>query len=577
MDQLKEFLRQAAKHRFWIAIGVASLLPLIAIFVGVGGMIEQEATESAKIKGADEGAKKYISKTIENKQWKDVVEERTEIVAKDVSRSHEKLYNRQAPLLTWPEAVAENFKAWGPKHPAGIDPAKIDDIVLTYTQKYPDYVDAVYASFNPFDPETGVGVVAAPSVPTLLLPEVFREDKLPTLNEVWMAQRRLWIQGTMLDVIAKVNAKAKTWDQAPVKQILWMEIATEAALDQRTAAAGDQLEDAPEILAPGQTAASATEKPAAVAGLGLGAGAASSSAGMKFVKSSNPDQYYVVPVAMGLYVEQDKLPDLLVAFRNSPMSIVIKDFKWTIPAKPIIKPRKGLTATVFDNASGGAARSRGGLQGGEQGLDMGGGQEMSLENMNSASSAYNKAAMGSRGMGQGFGSKGNAKSKARETSTDIKSDTLKKLQEKRKGTGKANEKTDEDEDEPTSSNPYFNVVQVTIRGQARFYQAPPKSAEPAKAESPQGDAPTETSKAEDEKAKAEQAKAVPKAEDDTAKDAPNAGEEKAKAEPANDAPKAAVDPAMDAPKSDASKAEDEKAKAEPAKAAPKAADDKPKG
>ena len=34
MDQLKEFLRQCIKYRFWISLGVAALFAIIAYFLG---------------------------------------------------------------------------------------------------------------------------------------------------------------------------------------------------------------------------------------------------------------------------------------------------------------------------------------------------------------------------------------------------------------------------------------------------------------------------------------------------------------------------------------------------------------
>ena len=47
---------------------------------------------------------------------------------------------------------------------------------------YPEYVDMVYKTFNPFDYETGKGIVAAPPKEELLRPAQFiaRSAKLPT-------------------------------------------------------------------------------------------------------------------------------------------------------------------------------------------------------------------------------------------------------------------------------------------------------------------------------------------------------------------------------------------------------------
>ena len=70
----------------------------------------------------------------------------------------------------------------------------------------------------------------------LLRPVKFLENKRPSLGDVWAAQRKLWIERTMLDVIAKVNAKAKAkdWDSAAIKQIVMLEVANALALDQKS-------------------------------------------------------------------------------------------------------------------------------------------------------------------------------------------------------------------------------------------------------------------------------------------------------------------------------------------------------
>ena len=70
----------------------------------------------------------------------------------------------------------------------------------------------------------------------LLRPAGFNMGKPPSYGKVWAAQQRLWIQGVVLDVINRVNADAKDWDSAPLKQITGLEVANPKAQDQRSAA-----------------------------------------------------------------------------------------------------------------------------------------------------------------------------------------------------------------------------------------------------------------------------------------------------------------------------------------------------
>ena len=224
---------------------------------------------------------------------------------------------------------------------------------------------------------------------------------------------------------------------------------------------------------------------------GLGGAAAKDTPGpVQFVKSNNPDQYFVVPVALTVYVEQDRIPDLLVELRNSPMSIRVLDFEMITPLVPVKKPRKGADESAFAGAmlSGrGRSAMSGGLMGDETmmpagGGGGGGGPQMTMANMNGASDAYSAAmkAGGNRSAMQQAAGKGKAKAKARAGGEDVKAESIANLRKNRKGSdkGKDQEKADDEDAESSISNPYFNVVEVKIRGQARFYLPPPKSATP---------------------------------------------------------------------------------------------------
>ena len=84
---------------------------------------------------------------------------------------------------------------------------------------------------------------------------VFDPTKLPELGKIWAGQERLWIQRTVLEVVAQVNKKAKDWDSAIIKQINLLEVGNQVAQDQRSIAKGEQLEEAEAIKAPGSEAA----------------------------------------------------------------------------------------------------------------------------------------------------------------------------------------------------------------------------------------------------------------------------------------------------------------------------------
>jgi hypothetical protein len=518
MDQLKEFLRQAIKYRFWIAVGISALLPMIAYFVG-SSKIQAEATrQAADVKSANE------SGNVPNGQYKPIVTSKTEVLTSDVNAAWRKLYARQAPLLTWPEEpaeIAQSFAEWGRRWPEGVDPTAVQLIIQKYALAYPDYVTKVYQKLRPWDPVEGTGVVLAPPKEVLLQPYQFDEANLPTdLGKIWGAQEKLWVQAALLEVIDKVNKSAKDWDTAVIKQVLDIQVANPLALDQVAMANGETLREPDSFVRPGSEAPASTDASAATAtgssgsgysapasgkggmamamGYGSGGmGGATSTPDVSYLSSSN-EQYSVVPVSMEVCIDQNSINDLLVELANSPMAIQVIDYEQSRPPARLVKPVKGAD-----------------LPGGMGGM---GGM------FNSSSSYGGRGRMGAGEMGYGspggYMSGGGAAKRSSGTSLRDK-DRAKEREEKEK-------KKAENKVEVKIHDPYYNFVLVRIYGQARFYHLPP------------ADQPAEPSAA------------------DTANEAPKADEAKTDAEPKADA-------AKEQPKADAPKGEGD---AEPGKATP---------
>ena len=272
MDKIKDFLRLLIGYRFWIVVVIAALLPALAYFLGSGEVKAKAAQGTELIKKSNTDVQQYASGVVANRQYKELVAEKHEQLAKDVMETWKKLYERQAPLLKWPATVAQQFQTWGRKwpDPEQADPSVVQTAIIDYVQEYPKAVTEVYNSFDPYDPMTGKGNVVAPPEQELLRPAKFTIDNPPSLGQVWDAQERLWIQSTMLDVIADVNKDAKDWDSAIVKQINLLEVGNYEAQDQRSMARGDTLEEAPEPVAPGAEEAAVEEEPADMAMPGMG-------------------------------------------------------------------------------------------------------------------------------------------------------------------------------------------------------------------------------------------------------------------------------------------------------------------
>lgn len=573
MDQVKEILRQAIKHRFWIVVGISALLPMIGYALGSGPIKDKTKKETEKIKGAEKGVQAYRSGQIPNDQYKPLVDEKKDLLSKDVNASWKKLYQRQEPFLTWPENVKDKFQAWGREWPKDVDPSVVHQTIFDYVLAYRKYVEGVYKTCRPFDPIEGTGVVSAPPEEALLRPAPFTIETPPgppTLGKVWAAQERLWIQRTLLQVVDDVNAKAKDWDSAIIKQIDALEVGNMVAQDQVSIGEGETLEEAPELDAPGAEGEEApAEEESSEGGMmggpmpgmmrgGFGGGIGQNAEQVFYLKpKSETSQFKILPFQLSVLIDQDHIQDLFVAFENSPMGIQAAEMELSKPLTRVVKPEKGLTQDY-----------------------MGGFMGMGGMGMNSMMHRQMMGQMGRRGMGQmtGFGGpmmsrqmmdmyaggagRGGMMAAASKSGVDTRNEN------------RAEKKKAELEQVTKSvvqsmNDPYFYIVKLTVYGQARFYNPPPADApaEPSQSEeAPAADGETAAPKAEPAKAEGEAAEA-PKAEGATPEakaEAPKADADAAKAPEA----KTETTPKAEAPeaKAEAPRAEAPEAKAEAPKA-----------
>lgn len=550
------------------------------LFPGASPVQAKADKETATIKQANDGVKPYTQPGIPNGQYKPIVDEKTEVLKKDVNSAWKQLYERQSPLLTWPKDVEQRFREWGRKWPENVAPSAVELAKVDYILAYPAYVDQVYRTFHPFDYETGTGIVAAPPKESLLQVSVFDQTKLPELGHIWAAQEKLWIQRTVLEVVAQVNKKAKDWDSAIIRQINLLEVGNPVAQDQRSMAKGQELEESEAIKAPG-AAEDEAEPAAGPAGgggggmqdamknfmargggmggpMGMGSVGAAATAPntIYYVKpESDKGQYKILPVMLSVLIDQDHVQDLLVEMENSPMAIQVMDFELQRPSSRVVKPEKGEVTNFAgfggDSMMGGMMRGRMGAMGTMAGY--GGMMNAMMRNMQGRGGMMGGdmgASMAMRNM-MGMGGMGAAGAAPARKGVDKRS---KNRSEERKEERKAVEAAKG----PSLFDPYYDIVEVKVYGQARFYNPPPTDAEIVTEPSPGETAAKAAESAEPAAAgttKAEPAKA----------DATPKADASPKTEPAN------AEPAKTEPgKAEPGKAEPgktEPGKAEPAKGA----------
>ena len=520
MDQVKEFLRQVVKYRFWISIAVATLFAGGAYVLGSGPIQKNTEDTTAKINSAAKDVQNYTSSSVPTADFEPVVAQKTEVLTKDVDVAWKELYERQAPLLTWPESVASRFQKWGRKWPEEADASGVQLAIIDYVYAYPAYVKTVFETFKPFNYETGEGIVASAPSEMLLRPTTFDLNKrAPKLNEVWSSQERLWVQRTVLEVVNNVNRNATDWESAYLKEIKALEVGNIIAQDQKSLAKGDVLEAADPIVAPDEpeedaegggdmgSGSGGSMMMSAMMGSAMGSGSGgmlgSGMGGMGgvqvsqdvlFLKPEGTTQYKILPIMITVLIDQDHVQDLLVELENSPMTIEVKEPEIRRPQSRVIKPEKGVPPMGFGGGMmgmmGGGMMGRDMMMGGGA-MGYGGMNSMMMNNMMMPGMMGGRGGMDMmNGMMGGMGGMGAAAQKKGEDKRSF--DRAKSREEELKKietiTGKS------------LFDPYFNIVELTVYGQARFYNEPPppEAAEPTSpgdAEAAPGDQPAEAAAA----------------------------------------------------------------------------------
>jgi hypothetical protein len=261
-----------------------------------------------------------------------------------------------------------------------------------------------------------------------------------------------------------------------------MNVGSMIAQDQRSIAAGEAPEEAPPVDAPGAESAADAFDPAADSGFGMRNPMMMMGMGMMGGMGGRPDvvyyihtdstQYTILPFKLTVLVDQNRIQDYLVALENSPMAIQVKDFEMQKPTQPVKKPEKG---TNFGAMGFGYGDSMMGMMGMGR---MGGGRYVPFggqQRFGSMMDIEDRMGMGmmmpgGRGMMMpgGYGRGGRAGGR------DVRGMNP---AEKRKAEEEAMKKALENP--PPLHDQYFNIVQVTVYGQARFYNAPPPDEAPA--------------------------------------------------------------------------------------------------
>ena len=328
---MKDIIAKIIAYRFWIIVPAAALLPLVGWAMSVTPLQNKTRQEQTAADSAFRNVDTFLKAPKRpNKEWIETAQAKRAIVKQAVDSTWLALYERQKPLMTWPEDVRKEMTGieFGQPIPA--------QVLQQYRQSYGLQWDELYRLADPYDPndpELSKGKLIFDPRTTIK----FEDWSLgsPPFPAAWRAQEDVWIQRAILTVIRDTNSRALNHLSAPVQQIYNMGIAENV---------GQRPESDPPPARGVQKAPAAAQPPGAKPAQDPMA-ALSQVPENRYVKVT--PQYKVVPIYLQLLVEQQSIPELLVKFANSKIPIETKQVSMSVPttqaagqpANPAARPK----------------------------------------------------------------------------------------------------------------------------------------------------------------------------------------------------------------------------------------------
>ena len=313
---MKDIIAKIVAYRFWIIVPAAALLPLVGWAMSVTPLQNKTRQEQTAADSAFRNVDTFLKAPKRpNKEWIETAQAKRAIVKQAVDSTWLALYERQKPLMTWPEDVRKEMTGieFGQPIPS--------QVLQQYRQSYISQSQfyELYRLADPYDPnvsELSKGKVIFGPQATIKYEDWTQVS--PPVPAAWRAQEDVWIQRAILTVIRDTNSRALNHLSAPVQEIISMSIAEAAPRPESDPPPARAVQKAPAAAqAPG---AKPAQDPMA---------ALSQVPENRYVKVT--PQYKVVPIYLQLLVEQQSIPELLVNFANSKIPIETKQVSMWAP------------------------------------------------------------------------------------------------------------------------------------------------------------------------------------------------------------------------------------------------------
>ncbi len=309
MDQLK----QIWQYRFWIAVALAVLIPLVG-YGNISSLSEQVQQRESQLNNLVTQLNGLSSATNPNPSWVREVDGLREQLRKQVDEAWRVLYERQKPFFVWPKTEQYDFAV----EIGSLDPkdtnVQVPIVVLNaYRDTYPEQMREIWRLAEPRqDPDTKQ-LVDFPFELITNSPLYWDfGDRTPSLQEIWLAQEDAWFLKSLVVAIAATNRGAQSWRDAPLKQVVQFALGP-AAVDDSFAKSGKSLQPRDLQLSTQQTTTSTTSS-------------SSNEQGGFYVEKT--EQFVSVPAYLKIRIDQRKIWWVLASLSNAPMPLEIKQIKF---------------------------------------------------------------------------------------------------------------------------------------------------------------------------------------------------------------------------------------------------------
>ncbi len=269
-----EKLQPLIKHKYWVIGGAALLLPFIGWWVSTVAAAKHidERIQTLSALNVSSGS------NTPNKDYIDHIEDVNKVLDGRQMKLSTRLYEEQERLHTWPGVLPKYMKDKKYREQADDQALRLYarfhlneiDEMLKFVRQY----NSSYSTDEkgrPIIQETGVLEIDKQNIPHV---ERARWERTrPTSDEMWDTQEDVWLTWEVLKAVNDVNADATKISDAPIRQLLTLQLRGGSRAEESAAPAqGSPMGDGDENSAPSSAPAGFTGGDSTVDGMGGGSG-----------------------------------------------------------------------------------------------------------------------------------------------------------------------------------------------------------------------------------------------------------------------------------------------------------------